>query len=114
MHSGPIKLPNVVKAQCNALINLGGLLQLYSIPLFVHVMDVFRRIINDRATLLDIQEVSLLCDAILDHELPDELRENIDGFKQAIEMIIMIVTQPDRPCGMWTRVIMPFDDDQLL
>ncbi len=115
MHSGPIKLPEPIQVQCRALINLGGMLQIYSIPCFMHCMDVYNRIVSDEANLLDLQDVVRLCDEIIFHPaINDNLKSDLTSFKNLIEMFIAVASQPTKTCGEWTKIQLPFDDDQLL
>jgi len=115
MHSGPIKLSESIKMQISSLVNLGNILQLYSISNFVHILDVNQKIMNDMTTIMDLQEVIMLCDVICDHPRVDEhLINNINTFKDVIRMFIIVASQPSRPCGLWNNIALDFDEDQYL
>jgi hypothetical protein len=115
MHRGPIKLPLPLQARCVALMNLGSLLQLYSITLFIRVADVHRNIVNDNLTIMDLQDIVRLGEAIQSNDrINDALREDISSLKDIIQMFIDIASHPTRPCGMWDMVSIEIDDDDLL
>ncbi len=115
MYSGPIKLPQMIQDQCQSLIHIGGSLQIYSISMFMHVMDVHRRIVMGANTILDLQEIILLCDILIDHPfVGNNLIADLREFKKIIQMFIDVASLPSRSCGMWNNVGIPFDEDDLL
>jgi hypothetical protein len=115
MHQGPIKLPEPLQARCVSLINLGSLMQLYSITLFIRVMEVHARILNDALTIMDLQDLMKLCDAVSEHpDVNDSLKSDIDSLKHILNVFIDVASCATRPCGMWTMVELEFDEDQNL
>lgn len=115
MHQGPIKLPEHLQARCVALINLGSLMQLYSITLFIRVMEVHSRLLNDTLTIIDLQDLIKLCDAVKAHpDVNESLQTDIDSLKQIISLFRDVASHATRPCGMWNMVELEFDEDQYL
>ncbi len=115
MHRGPIILPEPIQVQCRALINLGNMLQLFSIATFIYAMDIHHRIISNSASILDLQKVVYLCDVIMEHSsIDDHLRGDIASFRSIINTFITASATPTWTCGVWNGIITAFDDDQWL
>ncbi len=115
MHQGFIPLPEPLQCRCVSLINIGSMMRLYSIRLFVHVMDVHQRIIHNKLRVMDLQDLIRLCDAVSNHDqVNDSLKEDIAGLKSILALFIDVASIATRPCGMWNAVELEFDEDQLL
>ncbi len=115
MHSGPIILPDNIKAQCEALMNLATMLRLFSISEYVEAMDIQKHILKNRTSILDLQKVIYLCNLIIEHkQVHPQLKQEITELKKIIDMFIVVASQPTRPCGRWLFSTCEFDDDQLL
>lgn len=105
MHKGPIALPVPIKLRCFALLNLGNLLQLFDIRLFLRVMEVRQKIANDTLLVHDIQDIRLLCSAVEDsEEINDCLRAEVVELSQILDLFINVASFPSRDCGMWANV----------
>jgi len=114
MHTGPISLPEPIQARCIALINLGSMLQLFDINLFIKVTDGHRRMSLGLSTILDLQDIVKLCDIVATKkEVNALLNKDIMEFKDIINTFIAVAVCPDRSCGMWDSVQIEFDDDEL-
>lgn len=105
MHKGPIPLPLPIKLRCYALINLGNLLQLFDIRLYLRVMEVRQKISNDDLRVHDIQDIKLLCAAVRDsEEINDSLRSEVVELSQILDLFINVASFPSRDCGLWANV----------
>jgi hypothetical protein len=112
MHFGPIKLPEPLQARCVSLINLGKMLNLFDINLFIRVMDVHRNMISDKLTIMDLQDIVRLCDVINTNDQINELLHiDINEFKDIINMFISVASCPDRSCGMWSSIQVEFEEE---
>lgn len=105
MHKGPIVLPDPIKIRCYALFNLGSLLQLFDIRLYMRVMEVRQKISNDALLVHDIQDIKLLCCSIREcSEINDLLRAEIVELNDILDLFINVASYPSRHCGMWAGV----------
>lgn len=64
MHRGPIVLPESLQARCIALLSLGAMLRLYSINTFIRVADVEQKLLRNKLTICDLQDIRRLCSEI--------------------------------------------------
>ncbi len=102
MHNGPITLPDTIKLRCYALINLGSMLQLFDINLFMRVIEVRQKMANNCIRIQHLQELIALCKAIIGTEaINDSLRDDIEELSTIINLFIEVASYPTRPCGMW-------------
>lgn len=102
MHTGPITLPDTIKLRCYALINLGSMLQLFDINLFMRVIEVRQRMTNNCIRIQHLQELDSLCKAIIGTEaINNSLRDDIEELSTVINLFIQMASHPTRPCGMW-------------
>lgn len=105
MHKGPIILPDPIKVRCLALINLGNLLHMFGITLFIRVMEVQQKIINDNLLVHDIQDIKRLCDAVKrTDQINDELKKDIEELYNILDLFINVASFPTRSCGLWSNV----------
>lgn len=78
-------------------------------------MDVHSRLLNDTLTIMDLQDLMKLCDAVKEHpDVNESLQTDIDSLKQIINMFIDVASYATRPCGMWNAVELEYDEDQYL
>ena len=99
----PIPLPLPIHARCVALINLGTMMNLFSIQMFMHVMEVNHRLMVNELMIHDLQDFKRLCSAILDSPLINQsLRAEIEELSDILELFITVAYSPIRPCGMWS------------
>lgn len=101
MHKGPIKLGVQIQQRCLSLVNLGNIMQLFTIRLFVRAMEVSDRLVENQLFLHDIQDLVLLGSAIKESDMINEhLREDIGLLLEILDLYIQVSSQPTRPCGM--------------
>lgn len=105
MHKGPINLPDPIKFKCLSLINLGNMLQLFSINLFVRVMDVRQKIDNNTLLVHDLQDIVRLCDTIKKNsQINEDLKKDITELHDILELFINVASFPTRNCGLWSAM----------
>lgn len=101
MFRGPIELPEVIQTQCIALLNLGALLRLYSITTYVRVTDVERKLVRNKLTVCDLQDIMHLCDVVSQSEgVNESLRQDIRVLDSTLAVFIAAASLPVRSCGM--------------
>lgn len=100
----PISLPFPIQSRCISLINLGRMMNLFSINMFMHVMDVYNRLMSNELWIYDLQDLQRLCDEIVKNEaINNYLREDIKELFQILDLFIKVSYTPVRPCGLWSQ-----------
>ena len=103
----PIQLPDPILLRCAALINLGTMMNLFSINMFIHVIDVKNRLNANRLLIQDLQDIQRLGAVVCENtEINDLLRTDIKELSEILELFITVAYSPVRPCGMWSNVSM--------
>lgn len=99
----PVPLPHPIQSRCAALINLGKMMNLFSINMFMHVMDVSNRLIANELLIYDLQDLQRLCTEITNSDdINNYLREEIKELSEILDLFITASSAPVRPCGMWS------------
>lgn len=111
MHSGPIGLPPLLLEQCLSLINLGGMLRLYDIRIFMRVIDVHARLARNQLSMLDLMDIKRLCSATMASTVINQmLRDNIDNLSQSIDLFIQAAACPTHACSVYSHAAVRYDD----
>lgn len=98
----PLKLPLSIVEKCLALINLGNLLQLYDINIFVRVMDVSNKLQRNELYVHDLQSLQFLCNVVkVRDEINETLREDIEALHDILDLFIAASSAPAIACGGW-------------
>ena len=99
----PIPLPEPIRFRCAALINLGGMMNIFSINMYMHVLDVKNRLMMNELMLQDLQDFQRLCAAIEESGyVNDFLREDVKELSDILDLFIVASYSPIRSCGMWS------------
>lgn len=99
----PIKLPAPIQLRCYSMINLGRLMNIFTIDLFMHVIDVRSRLDENNLMIHDLQDFQRLGQEILkSNEINDLLREDIMELIAILDIFITVSYSPIRSCGMWS------------
>ena len=102
-----IKLPPPITDRCVALINLGNLLQLFNINLFMRAYDVEQKLTRNDLLIHDVQDIQRLCKAVMDsQEINEFLREDVLALSTILDLFIEAAAAPTMPCGMWAMAEM--------
>lgn len=103
----PIKLPDPILLRCVSLINLGTIMNIFSINIFMRVLDVKNRLTANELLIQDLQDIKTLCAAISEKdEINELLRADINELSEILELFILVAYSPVRPCGMWSDITM--------
>lgn len=101
----PLKLPAIIIEKCLALINLGNLLQLFNINLFVQVMEISNRLQRNNLYIHDLQAIQHLCEVAKEHsDVNDSLRDDIEALHEILDLFINTSAAPTIACGGWAFI----------
>lgn len=104
MHKGPVKLGTPLRARCLSLISLGTMINIFTIDVFIAVMEVNQRIRDDKLYMHDLQDLVRLGKAIQESEMVgDQLKEDIEQLLTILGLFIQAASVPTRSCAMWMR-----------
>ena len=99
----PIPLPEPIRFRCAALINLGCMMNVFAIGMYMHVMDVRNRLLANELMLQDLQDFQRLCTAIEESgHVNDFLRDDVKELSDILDLFITASYSPIRSCGMWS------------
>ena len=78
-------------------------MNLFSIDIFMHVMDVRNRLEANQLMIHDLQDFQRLCSEVLkSNQINESLREDIKELSEILDLFITVDYSPVRPCGMWS------------
>ena len=101
-----IRFPPPITEKCIALINLGNLLQIFDINLFMRALQVTRKLNENELFVQDVQDLKLLCSIIIEYtEVNESLREDVKELSLVLDLFINTAASPTMACGMWSNVI---------
>lgn len=104
MHKGPIELPTILQLKCIALIDVGSIINLFPITLFLRVSEVNSRLLSNQLMFHDLLDLERLCSVIIEYDINENIKEGIEELKKNLNLFILASSAPTMPCGMWTKV----------
>ncbi len=104
MYKGPIELPIILQLKCIALIDIGSVINIFPITLFLRVAEVNSRLLDNQLMFHDLLDLERLCSIILNYDIKEDIKEGIEELKKNLNLFIIASSTPTMPCGMWTKV----------